>query len=211
MAWLMPLSVAVSTFGSANGTLFAAGRLCFAASRQGHLLDCLSYVHVRRFTPAPGLIFHSLVAGKFHAFIFIVILYYKFRSKLESIYFTAAMVLSGNIDSLIDFFSFTAWIFYGGAMLALLVMRKTRANHPRPYKCPLVIPIFVLGISVYLIVAPIIDKPQIEYLYAAGFIAAGMFFYLPFVKYRYVPKFMGKILNLTLIVFLIYIKKKLLD
>ena len=63
MAWLMPLSVAVSTFGSANGTLFAAGRLCFAASRQGHLLDCLSYVHVRRFTPAPGLIFHSLVAG----------------------------------------------------------------------------------------------------------------------------------------------------
>ncbi|XP_029037122.1 b(0,+)-type amino acid transporter 1-like isoform X4 [Osmia bicornis bicornis] len=62
MAWLMPLSVAISTFGSANGTLFAAGRLCFAASREGHLLDCLSYVHVRRFTPAPGLIFHSLVA-----------------------------------------------------------------------------------------------------------------------------------------------------
>ncbi|XP_063974025.1 b(0,+)-type amino acid transporter 1 [Diachasmimorpha longicaudata] len=164
MAWLMPFSVAVSTFGSANGTLFAAGRLCFAASRQGHLLDCLSYVHVRRFTPAPGLIFHSLVA--------------------------ATMVLSGNIDSLIDFFSFTAWIFYGGSMLALLVMRKTRPNHPRPYKCPLVIPILVLGISVYLIVAPIIDKPQIEYVYAAAFIAAGVFVYLPFVKYGYVPKFM---------------------
>ncbi|XP_034950841.1 b(0,+)-type amino acid transporter 1 isoform X1 [Chelonus insularis] len=167
MAWLMPFSVAVSTFGSANGTLFAAGRLCFAASRQGHLLDCLSYVHIRRFTPAPGLIFHSLVA--------------------------ATMVLSGNIDSLIDFFSFTAWIFYGGSMLALLVMRKTRPNHPRPYKCPLVIPIFVLGISMYLIVGPIIDNPQIEYLYAAGFIAAGMLFYLPFVKYGYVPKFMERV------------------
>ncbi|XP_058795708.1 b(0,+)-type amino acid transporter 1 isoform X2 [Phymastichus coffea] len=164
MAWLMPLSVAVSTFGSANGTLFAAGRLCFAASREGHLMDCLSYVHVRRFTPAPGLIFHSLVAS--------------------------TMVLSGSIDSLIDFFSFTAWIFYGGAMLALLVMRRTRPNHPRPYRCPLVIPVLVLLISIYLIVAPIIDKPQIEYLYAAGFIAAGMLFYLPFVKYGYVPKFM---------------------
>jgi hypothetical protein len=33
-------------------------RLCFAASREGHLLDILSYVHVRRYTPAPGLIFH---------------------------------------------------------------------------------------------------------------------------------------------------------
>ncbi|XP_012349072.1 b(0,+)-type amino acid transporter 1 isoform X2 [Apis florea] len=164
MAWLMPFSVAISTFGSANGTLFAAGRLCFAASREGHLLDCLSYVHVRRFTPAPGLIFHSLVAG--------------------------AMVISGNIDSLIDFFSFTAWIFYGGAMLALLVMRRTRPNHPRPYKCPLIIPVLVLGISAYLIIAPIIDKPQIEYLYAAGFILAGMLVYLPFVKYGYVPKFM---------------------
>lgn len=58
MAWLMPLSVTISTFGSANGTLFAAGRLCFAASREGHMLDILSYVHIRRFTPAPGLIFH---------------------------------------------------------------------------------------------------------------------------------------------------------
>lgn len=58
MAWLMPLSVTISTFGSANGTLFAAGRLCFAASREGHLLDILSYVHVRRYTPSPGLVFH---------------------------------------------------------------------------------------------------------------------------------------------------------
>lgn len=44
------------------------------------------------------------------------------------------MVLYGTIDSLIDFFSFTAWIFYGGAMVALIVMRRTKPNSPRPYK-----------------------------------------------------------------------------
>lgn len=44
------------------------------------------------------------------------------------------MVASGTINSLIDFFSFTAWIFYGSAMLALLVMRYTRPDVPRPYK-----------------------------------------------------------------------------
>ena len=33
LAWLMPLSVAFSTFGAANGTIFAAGRLCYVASR----------------------------------------------------------------------------------------------------------------------------------------------------------------------------------
>jgi L-type amino acid transporter 9 len=51
MAWLMPLSVAISTFGAANGTIFAAGRLCYVASREGHLVDVLSFVHVKKLTP----------------------------------------------------------------------------------------------------------------------------------------------------------------
>ncbi|CAG9765135.1 unnamed protein product [Ceutorhynchus assimilis] len=167
MAWLMPLSVTISTFGSANGTLFAAGRLCFAASREGHLLDILSYVHVRRYTPSPGLVFHSIIAG--------------------------AMVMYGTIDSLIDFFSFTAWIFYGGAMLALIVMRHTKPNYPRPYKVPIIIPYLVLLISFYLIIGPIVDKPTIEYLYAALFILGGMIFYIPFVHYKYRIPFMDAI------------------
>jgi len=44
------------------------------------------------------------------------------------------MVIPANIGELIDFFSFTAWIFYGGAMVALLVLRKTRPDAYRPYK-----------------------------------------------------------------------------
>lgn len=40
----------------------------------------------------------------------------------------------GTIESLIDFFSFTAWIFYGGSMLALIVMRYTKPHAKRPYK-----------------------------------------------------------------------------
>lgn len=166
-AWIMPLSVTISTFGSANGTLFAAGRLCFAASREGHLLDILSYVHVRRLTPAPGLIFHSIIAG--------------------------TMVLYGTIDSLIDFFSFTAWIFYGGAMLALIVMRFTKPNYPRPYKVPIIIPVVVLVISAYLVIGPIIDKPQIEYLYTILFILMGLVLYVPFVRWRMHPGFMNKV------------------
>lgn len=103
------------------------------------------------------------------------------------------MVLYGTIDSLIDFFSFTAWIFYGGAMLALIVMRYTKPNYPRPYKVPLIIPIFVLIISAYLVAAPIIDKSQIEYLYAVLFIFAGLIFYVPFVHLGYQPRFMNKV------------------
>lgn len=57
-SWLMPLSVAISTFGSANGTIFAAGRLCYVASREGHLVDVLSFVHKDNLTPAPALLFN---------------------------------------------------------------------------------------------------------------------------------------------------------
>ena len=47
-------------------------------------------------------------------------------------------------------------------------------------------------ISGYLVVAPIIEKPQIEYLYAVFFILAGLIFYVPFVHWGYTPGFMGK-------------------
>ena len=40
-------------------------------------------------------------------------------------------------------------------------------------QCPIVIPVVMLLISVYLVVAPIVDNPQIEYLYSIIFMLAG--------------------------------------
>lgn len=155
---LMVIIVAISAFGAGNGTTFISGRLCFVAAREGHMVDVLSYVHAKKLTPSPALLFNATIA--------------------------LIMVIPSDIGSLIDFFSFTAWIFYGGAMAALLVMRYTMPDAPRPYKVPIVIPILVLVISVYLVVGPIIDSPQIEYLYATLFIVAGLFFYFPFVHLK---------------------------
>ncbi|XP_037800284.1 b(0,+)-type amino acid transporter 1-like [Penaeus monodon] len=157
-AFLMPLAVTLSTFGAANGTAFTSGRLCFVAAREGHMVDVLSYVHAKKLTPSPALLFNAFIA--------------------------LMMVIPSDIGSLIDFFSFTAWIFYGGAMLALIIMRRTMKDVPRPYKVPIVIPVIVLVISIYLVVGPIIDSPQIEYLYASLFILAGLVFYFPFVYFK---------------------------
>jgi amino acid transporter len=44
------------------------------------------------------------------------------------------MTLFLNIEGLIDFFSFTAWIFYGAAVAALIRLRWTRPDAPRPFK-----------------------------------------------------------------------------
>ncbi|CAL8135455.1 unnamed protein product [Orchesella dallaii] len=164
MRFIIPLCVAISTFGAANGTLFVAGRLCFATSREGQFSDILSYITVGRYTPIPALIFHAVIAG--------------------------CMVVAGNITSLIDFFSFSAWIFYGGAMLAVIVQRFTRPDAHRPYKVPIIIPWVMLIASTYLVIAPIIDEPRWEYLYATMFIVAGLIFYIPFVHYKLTIKFM---------------------
>nr|CAD7412227.1 unnamed protein product [Timema cristinae] len=72
-------------------------------------------------------------------------------------------------------------------------------------KVPLIIPVVVLVISVYLIVAPIIDKPQIEYLYAAFFIVAGLVLYVPFVHYGVVPAFMGTYLPVSVVALVLYV------
>lgn len=57
---------------------------------------------------------------------------------------------------------------------------------------PIVIPVLVLLMSVYLVVGPIIDDPAIEYLYALAFILVGPLMYIPFVHYKWSPGFLRK-------------------
>ena len=102
------------------------------------------------------------------------------------------MILGGDIDSLIDFFSFTVWIFYGMSMLAVVVLRKTSPNLARPYQVPLFIPILILIASVYLVVAPIIDNPKIEYIYSIIFMVGGALIYVPTVMYKLKMPMMAK-------------------
>ncbi|KAK3893117.1 hypothetical protein Pcinc_003053 [Petrolisthes cinctipes] len=165
--FIMILAVTLSTFGAANGSAFTSGRLCFVAAREGHMVDVLSYVHARKHTPSPALLFNAAIA--------------------------LIMVIPSDIGSLIDFFSFTAWIFYGGSMVALLVLRYTMKDVHRPYKVPIIIPVVVLLVSVYLVVGPIIDSPQIEYLYATLFIIAGLIFYFPLVYMKLAVPGMGHV------------------
>ena len=54
--FLIPLGVAMSAFGSSLSIQFSNARLCYVASKEGHMLEVLSYIHVRRFTPASAVI-----------------------------------------------------------------------------------------------------------------------------------------------------------
>lgn len=56
-------------------------------------------------------------------------------------------------------------------------------------------PVVVLLVSIYLVVGPIIDSPQIEYLYATMFIVAGLIFYFPLVYMKLSVPGMGEYLR----------------
>ncbi|XP_037076793.1 b(0,+)-type amino acid transporter 1-like [Pollicipes pollicipes] len=166
-AFLIPVGVALSVCGALNGTILSTARRCFASARQGHLVDVLSFIHVRRLTPTPAAMFNCGIA--------------------------VIMITVGNIGSLIDLFSFCAWIFYGLVVLTLIILRKTRPAAERAFRVPIWIPWLVLLMSCYLVVGPMVDKPQFGYFYVIVFLLFGVLVYIPCVYYKWTPNGMRSV------------------
>ncbi|XP_071489204.1 b(0,+)-type amino acid transporter 1-like [Diadema antillarum] len=157
-AWIVPLGVCMSTFGAANASLFTAGRLPFVAAREGHMLQILGMVHAKRCTPQPAIMSVSIIA--------------------------ATLIAIGNFDSLLNYFSFAVWLFYGLTVFSLLLMRYTHKDWERPIKVPIFVPILVFIASLYLILAPIVSDPVFEFLYAFLFILSGVVVYFVLVRHK---------------------------
>ncbi|XP_069724756.1 B(0,+)-type amino acid transporter 1 isoform X2 [Phaenicophaeus curvirostris] len=134
-------------------------RLVYVAGREGHMLKLLSYISIKRLTPAPAIIFYGIIA----------IIY----------------IIPGDINTLINYFSFAVWIFYGATILGLIVMRFTRKELQRPIRVPIVIPVIVLLVAVLLVLAPIISAPELPYLYCVLFILSGLIVYVLFVHFKF--------------------------
>ncbi|XP_059516662.1 b(0,+)-type amino acid transporter 1-like [Myotis daubentonii] len=211
-AWLVPLAVALSTFGSAHGTFFSGSRVCYVAAREGHMPGLLSMVHTRRLTPTPALVFTTAV--------------------------TLVLVLSGNFSNIVNSFrqlpclghlrnyhqlspvladeeeeptptlqgevSYPGRDWRGGAggrwkqqegrqeaQSPGTTYRLPRTSH-HPGLCPLqvptIVPIVALLASLYLVLAPIIDHPQIEFLYIFLLLLSGFPVYFLFVYFQHHPK-----------------------
>lgn len=57
---------------------------------------------------------------------------------------------------------------------------------------PLVLPVLVIIAAVFLVLAPIIDQPKMEFLYVTLFILSGALLYVPLVHYRLLPGLLTK-------------------
>ncbi|XP_061670425.1 b(0,+)-type amino acid transporter 1-like isoform X2 [Syngnathoides biaculeatus] len=158
MSWIVPLFVVFSTFGSANGSCFTAARLAYVSGREGHMVEILSFISPRHLTPSPALMFNG----------FLAILY----------------IIPTDIDTLINFSGFSQCSFTLLTIVSLIVMRFTRKELKRPFKVPIIIAIIMLLVSCFLVLAPIIDNPDIEFLYCTIFILSGLLPYYLFVHLK---------------------------
>ncbi|KAJ8950656.1 hypothetical protein NQ318_010857 [Aromia moschata] len=166
-SYVIPVGVALSTFGCALTLQFGVTRLCYVSGQDGLMLESLSYVHYKRLTPAPAVVLQGIAS--------------------------TILILAGEVTQLIEFASFLLWLFYGLAMVSLIVLRRTMKDAHRPFKVPIVIPIFILLVSLYLSAVPIIMEPTPKYLIALGFMFLGVIVYYWFVyKGKRPDTIMGK-------------------
>ncbi|XP_056089424.1 cystine/glutamate transporter [Rhinichthys klamathensis goyatoka] len=126
----IPILVALSCLGALNGGFFGSPRMLFVGAREGHFPVIFSMIHIRRQTPLPAVLFlYPLVI---------------------------IMLARGEIFQLINFASFSRWLFIAMATLGMIIHRYRFPEHPRPFKVPLafamvftIVCFFIVGLSLY--------------------------------------------------------------
>ena len=168
VAYLMPIFVALSCYGAANGTIFACGRLSLAAGRGGHLPQIMSMIHKTRHTPIPAIIMTTIIS--------------------------LIMLIpdSSSLETLIGFFNFSCWLIYGLSIFAVVVLRYRSPDMHRPYKVWLITPILMTLISAVLVVVPFLDNP-VNPSIALGMVLLGIpvYYFLIYLEPKH-PKCLSK-------------------
>ncbi|NXL78250.1 S7A13 protein, partial [Leptocoma aspasia] len=167
VAWIIPLSVAVSIFGALNCSMFTLGRLSYAGSQSGHLPLLISMLNVHSCTPAPAMIFSTIIASIF--------------------------IIPSDLIMLTNYFGFSAWLMIGLTCASLIVLRYREPHLHRPYKVFLPVPFMMVVMSFFLVLAPIVWSPNLQYVYAFLFMLGSLIFYLPFIHFKLRFAFLDKI------------------
>jgi APA family basic amino acid/polyamine antiporter len=107
-ATFVTLAILASIIGAANGGILATPRLMFAQAVDGLLFRRLAAVHPRFETPHVSVVAYTLWAG--------------------------VLVATGSFQTLFSYVIFTAWIFYGMTVAAVMILRRRRPDAPRPYR-----------------------------------------------------------------------------
>ncbi|XP_067006782.2 Y+L amino acid transporter 2 [Anabrus simplex] len=173
MSWIMPFSVACSTFGALNGAIFASSRLFFVGARQGHLPAAIALINVKRFTPVPSLVFLCII--------------------------TLVLLIIEDVYVLINYMSFVEALFTLLSVSGLLWLRYRQPDAERPIKVSLIFPIIFFIICVFLVTFPCYVSPW-EVSIGLAFIISGIPLYFIFIWWQNKPRWLTRLsdaFNLT--------------
>ncbi|XP_043199529.1 Y+L amino acid transporter 2-like isoform X2 [Amphibalanus amphitrite] len=165
MAWIIPMFVAMSTFGGLNGILLTSSRLFYAGAREGQMPEILTMIQVNRLTPAPAVLFVAL---------------------LSLVYLT-----SSDIFALINYVGFATWLSIGAGVLCLPVLRWTQPNLVRPIRVNLFWPIIYIIATIFITIMPMIAKP-VETGFGLIIILSGVPVYLVCIAWKKKPAVINK-------------------
>ncbi len=146
------IAMAISALGSMNSSVLSGARVPYAMARDKIFFKIADGIHPKFRTPARALVFQCVL--------------------------TCLMALTGTFEELTNLFIFATWIFYGAAVLALIRLRRTEPNLPRPYRTagyPWIPAIFVAG-ALALTISEWLQRPARSTI-GLLIIAAGLPFY----------------------------------
>lgn len=161
MAWIMPVFVALSTFGGVNGILFTSSRLFFAGAENGQMPKLLCMIQTTRMTPVPAVITMCL---------------------LSLVY-----LIAKDIGSLINYVGFATWLAIGLAVATLPYFRWKHPEWERPIKVPMIFPIIYLIATAFITIFPMVASPA-ETGFGCLIIATGAPVYFIFCAWKNKPK-----------------------
>ncbi|XP_059162475.1 b(0,+)-type amino acid transporter 1-like isoform X2 [Physella acuta] len=176
-AGIIPMAVVISTLGTTSISLLSSSRMTYAAARDGILPDLLSYIQVDWLTPVSSMTTLLSMSLLWLAF--------------------------GEIGSIINYLGFLGTIFKIAIYVALIKFRYRSFNHvKRIVKVPLLMPVLMILMNIYLFLAPLIIEPQIEYVYVGGgFIVCATLLYLVFIHFHFKVPFYDNCVTVAQLVF----------
>jgi amino acid transporter len=155
--------ILVSILGALNGSILSGARIPYAAGADGAFPVLLAHVHPRFRSPSTAL----LAQGALAALLIVV--------------FTLLGI--GQFDYITDMVIFAEWAFYGLCTAAVILLRRRRPDHPRPYRAwgyPWAQVLFVAA-AAYLFLNSLAAAPRQSFL-GLGLILLGVPAY--FLRFR---------------------------
>ncbi len=105
---LVAVAILISITGAINSNVLGGPRVFYAMAREGLFFKRVAYIHPKYHVPTVSILLNGVWA--------------------------AFLTMVGSFERLFSYVIFVAWIFYALGAAAVIVLRRTRPEVPRPYK-----------------------------------------------------------------------------